>query len=1367
MSVLNTGLAKSSAADAYEIDNSCRFNNPDVAYLVRTPSSTATSSKIFTISCWVKKTQNDQERRIFTAAEAGAGAKPRTEMAFYATNGLNIGINPLGSAWYVCETSALYRDNSSWYHIVWSMDTSQATPADRSTLYVNGVEVTDFSANTLTGGTSIPQDSTVLYGQSGIRQAVGAYASGNEPLTGSPYDGYIAEFYFVDGVEYAPSVFAETNSTTNQWIPLDSDDVKDAVTFGTNGFYQKYGSTEEDDVFADSSGGFMPTAAIDVEYLIVGGGGGAGRQIAGGGGAGGYRTNVGGTAVSLASGVNYTVTVGAGGSGSADISSTTATSGGNSSLTGSGITTISASGGGAGSSLNASGVAGGSGGGAAIYSSTGGTGNSGGYSPVEGYAGGNSTSGGGGGGGASEVGANSPDNSGGDGGDGVANSITGASVTYAGGGGGGGRTDGGKGGTAGAGGSGGGGAGTNDNSAPVAGTDGLGGGGGASGYYSGSSNGADGGSGVVIISYISTTAKAVGGTITSYTDGGDTYQVHTFTSSAAPHTITDNGDVTNTRAQKKVGDSSIKFDGTGDYLLIPASSDFDFGSSNWTFECWARLDSVSSEQHFLTMGEEADRGWRIITFGPGGTSGWSSYRETTATTNDLDFKQGSMTSSVDTWYHLAFVRNSGTLTFYVDGTSVGTPITGISGDFDTGTDSSQITIGAGYNNSGALEGYFSGYMDEIRISDTARYTTTFPVPTTAFTADANTLLLIHSNWDGGLGADSSGNYNTFTPTNLVATDQMIDTPTNNFATMSPIDASWVYATGQTVGPPTFSEGNLKLSHTTGSDGYEQARGTIAVQSGKWYFEALLKTSTDTYQAVGIATTSTEALRHWGGQNVAQWVYQNNGNTINGSGGESGFSTYAAGDIISVAFDCDAGKVWWAKNGTWEGSGVPASGTNARYTNLATQIASDGNPVAAFNVLFDATSVWIYNFGSDSSFSGEETAQGNQDGNSKGDFYYAPPSGFLALCTDNLSAPEIKLPGEYFNPVLYTGNGSTQTISSLDFQPDFVWLKNRDDADSHGLFNSVMGAGVSLKSNDTSSERPVSGSPGATDDLYAFTSNGFSVGTDNYINVNENTKNYVSWNWKAGEAPTADNSAGAGATPTAGSVKIDGSNLGSALAGTIAATRLSANTTSGFSIVTYEGTEAVATVAHGLSQAPELILFKNIDSALFWPVYSKPTDATDYLILNTDYATADSDGYFNDTEPTSTVFSLGDKTNLNRDTCIAYCFHSIEGYSKVGSYEGNGNLDGTFVYTGFRPAFVMTKSIDSTSDWQMFDNKRIGYNIDNYELEANDSAVEDTSTEFIDIVSNGFKNRDTTDPNVAETYLYIAFAESPFKYSNAR
>ena len=381
------GSAIPSGISAYEIENSCRFNSPDVAYLVWTPSATATSTKIFTASCWVKRGIFG-ERRIFTAAEAGTGARPRTEFSF-GDDGINIGINVTGSTWYYAATTPQYRDTSAWYHIVWSMDTSQATPADRSTLYINGVEVTDWASNTLTGGTSIPQDDTVLYGQSGIRQAVGAYASGNEPLTGSPYDGYIAEFYFVDGVEYAPSVFAETSSTTNQWIPLDSDDVKDAVTFGTNGFYQKYGANELANSFTDSSGGFVPSEALTCDVLVVAGGGGGGTGYdttglrnygSGGGGAGGVR-QISDQAVTAQT---YSIVVGTGGA------HATSFAAGDSGLTSSALG-ISASGGGGGGSTGSShnGSPGGSGGGNAGGSgSAAQAGNTGDYSPVEGYAGG-------------------------------------------------------------------------------------------------------------------------------------------------------------------------------------------------------------------------------------------------------------------------------------------------------------------------------------------------------------------------------------------------------------------------------------------------------------------------------------------------------------------------------------------------------------------------------------------------------------------------------------------------------------------------------------------------------------------------------------------------------------------------------------------------------------------------------------------------------------------------------------------------------------------------------------------------------------------------------------------------------------------
>ncbi len=322
-----------------------------------------------------------------------------------------------------------------------------------------------------------------------------------------------------------------------------------------------------------------------------------------------------------------------------------------------------------------------------------------------------------------------------------------------------------------------------------------------------------------------------------------------------------------------------------------------------------------------------------------------------------------------------------------------------------------------------------------------------------------------------LGDDSSGNTNDFTATNLVATDQMVDSPTNSFCTLNPLDMTWSYPTGQPIGPPTLSEGNLKSTKTSGSSGYEQSRGTIAVDSGKWYFEMLLvNAGSSNHQAFGICTTSTDSLRWWGGAKDTQWTCQNDGTSMNGDGSDSGFLTYAAGDVMSCAFDVDAGKIWWAKNGTWGASGNPATGANARYTNVATSMAADGNPVAPFNVLYSSSASEFFNFGADSSFAGAKTAQGNQDGNDKGDFYYEPPSGFLALCTDNLPDPEIALPGEHLDTVLVY---RYRIILMKYLHCRFSLTSHGSRQDSfhynHNLFDVVRGVTKELYPNDTNAE----------------------------------------------------------------------------------------------------------------------------------------------------------------------------------------------------------------------------------------------------------------------------------------------------------
>ena len=336
---------------------------------------------------------------------------------------------------------------------------------------------------------------------------------------------------------------------------------------------------------------------------------------------------------------------------------------------------------------------------------------------------------------------------------------------------------------------------------------------------------------------------------------------------------------------------------------------------------------------------------------------------------------------------------------------------------------------------------------------------------------------------------------------------------------------------------------------------------------------------------------------------------------------------------------------------------------------------------------------------------------------------------------------IDKPTDYFNTVLYTGNNSSShSITGLDFQPDWVWIKPRNGTDGHVLTDSVRGALKRLRSEGTNAEDTLSGS------LSSFDSDGFTVG--NAGEVNSSSYNFVAWNWLASNT-TASNT--------------DGSITSS----------VSANTTSGFSIVSYTATGSTATIGHGLGAVPNWILVKKRagGTARDWAVYhSANTSApeTEILYLNNTDATADSSVYWNDTAPTSSVFTVGTGNEVNEssgNTYIAYCFAEKKGYSKFGSYTGNGNADGTFVYTGFKPAFVMTKRSSNTENWYIIDNKRSPFNPPLNALSPNLSHAEDTNAtgRIQDFLSNGFKLRtsDTAVNGSGDSYIYMAFSESPF------
>jgi len=327
--------------------------------------------------------------------------------------------------------------------------------------------------------------------------------------------------------------------------------------------------------------------------------------------------------------------------------------------------------------------------------------------------------------------------------------------------------------------------------------------------------------------------------------------------------------------------------------------------------------------------------------------------------------------------------------------------------------------------------------------------------------------------------------------------------------------------------------------------------------------------------------------------------------------------------------------------------------------------------------------------------------------------------------------------DYFNTKLYTGNGSANAITGVGFQPDWTWIKSRDYSDSHSVYDAVRGVTKRIRPNHTNAEQTLANS------LTAFGSDGFTVGSDGQDNSNGNT--YASWNWKAN---------GAGSSNTNGSIT----------------STVSANTTSGFSIVKYTGTGSNATVGHGLGSAsPKMILFKNTNSIRNWGVYhGSLSDPDNYLALNTTGAETTGYNFSNDTRPTNSLFSVGNMTGNNGSSqeYIAYCFAEKTGYSKIGKYTGNGNADGTFVYTGFKPAWLMVFAYQAGNEnWIMVDNKRDGFNVENEQLFPNTSGAEESNDE-VDLLSNGFKlRRNNTRMNGSIPYIYMAFAEAPLVGSN--
>ena len=569
-----------------------------------------------------------------------------------------------------------------------------------------------------------------------------------------------------------------------------------------------------------------------------------------------------------------------------------------------------------------------------------------------------------------------------------------------------------------------------------------------------------------------------------------------------------------------------------------------------------------------------------------------------------------------------------------------------------------------------------------------------------------------------LGDDSSGNSNDFTSSGLTSDDQRADTPTNNMMTFNPLnnmrddgdptDGNRVfYNTGSTrnIGGTTFHFNTGKYVQAFSFDG----TGTNNWQIGSQPSDRKdVNDAPGSNEDLGEAPVITPFTTYYVGVGL---VGTNN----------TGITADTA-DTIWVAMDLDSGKQWI---GLYDDSA-------ASMIWFDSSAGQTGDPDAGLNPVYTGTANRSYNFALCSRSSTKITLLEESEATG------TVPTGFtyVGAVQDTYATPAIADGSAYFQTTLYTGTGSTLEVNQSEnstFQPDFVWIKRRNAAVEHALTDAVRGVTKELSSNDTGAEETVA------QGLTTFGSAGFTVGSDGSYNTNTGT--YAAWQWLAANGTASTEN------------------------GSIAST-VSANTTAGFSIVDYTGNgTAGATVGHGLGVKPSMLICKNRDNTEQWIVYQEDQGATKYGLLNSTAAFASSSGAWNNTEPTSSVVTLGGGgfgTNVSSNDMIMYAFAEVEGFSKFGSYTGNGSTDGPFVWCGFRPAFVMFKKSSGADSWEIFDNTRPGYNATDLGLFPNTADSESTGRN-IDILSNGIKQRNAngTTNQSGSTYIFMAFAEHPF------
>ena len=736
----------------------------------------------------------------------------------------------------------------------------------------------------------------------------------------------------------------------------------------------------------------------------------------------------------------------------------------------------------------------------------------------------------------------------------------------------------------------------------------------------------------------------------------------------------------------------------------------------WTWAGWVKRTDQATSVRTLFIGE-------------GGTSNTTYARLIFSYPNKLYFGPYSgwwrITNQVfrdpSAWYHVLLAVDTTQSTandrirLYLNGTEITefSTLTNPTQNDDTGINNN-VFHGIGADSGGS---YYDGYLADIHFIDGqaldpssfGEYDTNNvwqPIDASGLTFGTNGFHLdfADNSTAAALGTDTSSNGNTWTVNNIsvaagVGNDSLVDTPTNygtdtgaggevrgNYCTLNPLSK----------GGHPLSNGNL--NYGISASGWDTCLSTFGMSSGKWYWEQTYISGGANCMA-GFGNTQTSLASYPASPNSTGYDFVNG--VIYGAGaGVPAGATLSAGDIMGISVDVDTGEAKFYKNGVLQ-------------TTLSHGITGTLLPLVSS---YDG--VGCLNFG-------------------QRPWAYAAPAGFKALCTTNLPAPTIENGSTVFDTKLYTGNGSTQTISGLNFSPDWVWIKSRSAATDHALYDVVRGTQARLESNRTDAE--------ATSDsgLTAFNNDGFALST--LAQVNTSSATYVAWTWDGGTSTV---------TNTSGSIS----------------SQVRANASAGFSVVTWTGNGVGgATIGHGLNVAPSMIIIKQRDQTDNWVVghTTQGWSSVGFLNLTNAWGVI---SYFNNQAPTSTAFYLSGSAVVNGSgyQFVAYCFAPVAGYSSFGSYTGNGSVDGPFVYTGFRSRFLLIKCSNGGFSWQLLDTARSDYNQANAILLPNDSSSELTYN-GVDFLSNGFKLRGTSSNlnGSANTYVYYAAAEHPFAYARAR